>query len=214
MWPEGGTTPFKGDKGTTWEGGVRTPLLIRWPGGPAGRVSAEIVDMTDLLPTLAAAAGEPDIVEKLIKGATYGGHNYKLHLDGFDQTALLSGKSEQSSRNFIFYYDETVLTAVRYKQIKVTFSAKMGERWDNPLQNFGRPLVTNLLMDPFERQLGDLDRQYAEHKAWALTPLLGLVQKHLESFRDFPVRQLGLSANVGKTIEGIQSQILQLQTHD
>ena len=214
MWPEGGTTPFRGDKGTTWEGGVRAPLLIRWPGGPAGRVSAEIVDMTDLLPTLATAAGEPDVVEKLIKGATYGGRNYKLHLDGFDQTALFSGKSEQSSRNFIFYYDETVLTAVRYKQIKVTFSAKMGERWDNPLQNFGRPLVTNLLMDPFERQLGDLDRQYAEHKAWVLTPLLGLVQKHLESFRDLPVRQLGLSANVGKTIEGIQSRILQLQTHD
>ena len=70
------------------------------------------------------------------------------------------------------------------------------------------------MMDPFERQLGDLDRQYAEHKAWVLTPLLGVVQKHLESFRDFPVRQLGLSANVGKTIEGIQSHILQLQKRD
>ena len=70
MWPEGGTSPFRGDKGTTWEGGVRVPFLIRWPGAPGGRVSSEIVDMTDLLPTLAAAAGEPGVVEKLKQGAT------------------------------------------------------------------------------------------------------------------------------------------------
>ena len=73
MWPEGGTSPFRGDKGTTWEGGVRAPFVIRWPGAPAGRVSGEIVDMTDLFPTLAAAAGEPDVVAKLKAGATYGG---------------------------------------------------------------------------------------------------------------------------------------------
>jgi len=119
MWPEGGTSPFRGDKGTTWEGGVRVPFLIRWPGAPAGRVSSDIVDMTDLLPTLAAAAGEPDVVEKLKKGASYGGRDYKVHLDGFDQTALFTGKSNESNRNFIFYYDETVLTAIRYKQFKV-----------------------------------------------------------------------------------------------
>ena len=124
MWPEGGTSPFRGDKGTTWEGGVRVPFMIRWPGAPGGRVSSEIVDMTDLLPTLAAAAGEPDVVDKLKKGASFGGRNYKLHLDGYDQTALFTGKSEQSARNFVFYYDETVLTAIRYKQFKITFSAK------------------------------------------------------------------------------------------
>ena len=69
MWPEGGTVPFRGDKGTTWEGGLRVPFVIRWPGAPGGRVSSEIVDMTDLLPTLAAAAGEPNAVENLKKGA-------------------------------------------------------------------------------------------------------------------------------------------------
>ena len=90
--------------------------------------------MTDLLPTLAAAAGEPDVVEKLKKGASYGGRNYKLHLDGFDQTALFTGKSDKSARNFVFYYDETVLTAIRYKQFKVTFSAKMDGHWDDPLR--------------------------------------------------------------------------------
>ena len=212
MWPEGGTSPFKGDKGTTWEGGVRVPIMIRWPGAPGGRVSGEIVDMTDLLPTLAAAAGEPNAVDKLKTGAAYGGRNYKLHLDGYDQTALFTGKSEESARNFIFYYDETVLTAIRYKQFKITFSAKFGEnRWDSPLQNLGRPLITNLLMDPFERQLGDVNRQYQEHKTWTLAPIVGIAQKHLETFKEFPVRQLGLSADMGKTLEGIQGQILKMK---
>jgi arylsulfatase A-like enzyme len=211
MWPMGGTSPFRGDKGTTWEAGVRVPFVIRWPGAPGGRVSGEIVDMTDLLPTLAAAAGEAGVVEKLKKGATYGGRSYKVHLDGFDQTAMFTGKSEASARDFVFYYDETVLTAIRYKQFKVTFSAKKDGHWDDPLLSLGRPLITNLLMDPFERQWGDLGRQYAEHKAWALTPLVGLTAQHLATFKEFPVRQVGLSAQMGKTIEGIQSQILKMQ---
>ena len=92
---------------------------------------------------------------------------------------LFTGKSEQSTRNFVFYYDETVLTAIRYKQFKITFSAKFGGHWDDPLQSFGRPLITNLRMDPFERQWGDVNRQYAEHKTWVLTPIVGIVGQHL-----------------------------------
>ncbi len=210
MWPEGGTTPFRGDKGTTWEGGVRVPFLVRWPGAPGGRVSGQIVDMTDLLPTLAAAAGAPGMVEKLRKGATIGGRSYKVHLDGFDQTAFFTGQTDTSARELVFYYDETTLTAIRYKQFKVTFSAKTGGHWDDPLENLGRPVITNLLMDPFERQWGDPNRQYAEHKAWVLTPMLGIVEKHLASFKEFPIRQVGLSAQFGKTIEGIQSQLLKM----
>jgi arylsulfatase len=211
MWPEGGTSPFRGDKGTTWEGGVRVPCLVRWPGAPAGRVSSELVDMTDLLPTLASAAGEPGTVEKLKAGAEYGGRKYKLHLDGYDQTALLSGQTEKSARKFVFYYDETVLTAIRYEYFKLSFSVKEGGHWDDPLVGLGRPLITNLRMDPFERQTGDVNRQYAEHKTWVLTPILGVVEKHLQTFRDFPIRQLGLSAQMGKVIEGIQSQILKIR---
>ena len=135
--------------------------------------------MTDLLPTLAAAAGEPGVIEKLKKGATFGGRNYKLHLDGFDQTALFTGQSDKSARNFVFYYDETALTAIRYQQFKITFSAKFDGHWDDPLQNLGRPMITNILMDPFERQWGDLNRQYAEHKGWVLTPILGVTTKSL-----------------------------------
>ena len=211
MWPEGGTSPFRGDKGTTWEAGVRAPCVIRWPGAPGGRVSSDIVDMTDLLPTLAAAAGAPNVVESLKKGTRIGERDYKVHLDGYDQTALFTGKSEQSNRDFVFYYDETVLTAIRYKQFKITFSAKFGGHWDDPLQSLGRPQITNLRMDPFERQWGDVNRQYAEHKTWVLTPIVGIVGQHLQTFKDYPVRQLGMSADFGKTIEGIQSQILKLQ---
>ena len=211
MWPEGGTSPFRGDKGTTWEGGLRVPFVVRWPGAPAGRVSSEIVDRTDLLPTLAAAAGEPGIVDKMKKGGPIGGRNFKLHLDGVDQTALFTGKSEESARSHIFYYDETVLTAIRYKQFKVTFSAKEGGHWDDPLLSLGRPMVTNLLMDPFERQWGNENRKYAEIKGWVLTPILGLAMQHLASFKEYPVRQVGLSADVGKTLEGVQSQILKMQ---
>jgi arylsulfatase len=170
--------------------------------------------MTDLLPTLAAAAGVPDVAASLAKGARFGARDYKVHLDGYDQTALFTGKSEQSNRSFVFYYDEAVLAAIRYKQFKITFSAKFGDRWDSPLQSFGRPLITNLLMDPFERQTGDVNRQYAEHKTWVLTPIIGIVGQHLATFKEFPVRQVGLSADVGKTIEGIQSQILKLQKAD
>ena len=148
---------------------------------------------------------------KLKKGASIGGSSYKVHLDGFDQTALFTGQSDKSARNFVFYYDETVLTAIRYQQFKVSFSAKVGGHWDDPLLSLGRPLITNLLMDPFERQVGDVNRQYAEHKAWVLTPILGIVEQHLASFQEFPVRQVGLCAQMGKTIEGIQSQILKMQ---
>ncbi|MDE2368791.1 MAG: arylsulfatase [Burkholderiales bacterium] len=207
MWPQGGTTPFRGDKGTTWEGGVRVPCLIRWPGAPGGRVSAEIVSMEDLLPTLAAAAGEKDVVAKLLKGASYGERNYKVHLDGYDQTPLFSGASEKSSREFVFYYDDTALTAVRYRQWKVTFSAKMNGNWDDPLEHYGRPLVTNLLMDPFEQQLGDVNRQLAEHKTWILLPIFEAVQAHLATFREFPVRQASLSSDVGNFLQALRQQI-------
>ena len=134
-----------------------------------------------------------------------------MHLDGYDQTALFTGKSDKSARKFVFYYDETVLTAIRYESFKVTFSIKEGGHWDDPLVGLGRPMITNLRMDPFERQTGDVNRQYAEHKTWVLTPIVGIAEKHLTTFRDFPVRQLGLSAQMAKTLEGIQSQILKLK---
>lgn len=104
-----------------------------------------------------------------------------------------------------------MLTAIRYDSFKVTFSMKEGGHWDDPLIGLGRPMISNLRMDPFERQTGDVARQYAEHKTWVLTPIVGIVEQHLMTFQQFPVRQIGLSAQMGKTIEGIQSQILKMK---
>ena len=211
MWPEGGTTPFRGDKGTTWEGGIRVPCVVRWPGAPGGRTSGELMSILDLFPTLARAAGEQNVVDKLKKGHSYCGETFKVHLDGFDQTDLLTGKSPESARNALFYYDEATLTAIRYKQFKVIFSAKMNGNWDDPLVDFGRPWVVNLRMDPFESNMNNVARKMAEHKTWVLTPMLGVIEKHFASFQEFPVRQIGLSGEFGKTIEKIQNQILNIQ---
>jgi len=109
--------------------------VIRWPGAPAGRTCSQIVSSLDLFPTLAAAAGEPHVADKLQQGATYGNREYRVHLDGFDQTELFTGKSEKSARDFVFYYDETTLAAVRYRQFKLTFSAKYQGNW-RPSKSF------------------------------------------------------------------------------
>ena len=107
FWPDGGYSPFRGEKGTTWEGGVRVPMMVRWPGKiPAGSVSNAIQSHEDLFVTLAAAAGEPDLKDKLLQGAEMGGMTYKVHLDGYDNLDLWTGKTDKSARGEYFYYDE------------------------------------------------------------------------------------------------------------
>src|ERR1700741_5061722 len=185
MWPEGGTSPFRGDKGTTWEGAVRVPCIIRWPGKvQAGTQNSEIVSMEDLFTTLSSIAGEPDVAEKLKKGATYNGKQFKVLLEGVDQTDLIMGRGP-SKRNYYFYYDETNLTGIRYKQFKLIFSSKREGKWDDELQPYGRALLVNLLMDPYERRTDDdITRQMAEHKTWVFRPILDVMEKHLASFRE------------------------------
>lgn len=208
MWPEGGTSPFRGDKGTTWEGGVRVPALVRWPGRiKAGTVSADIVAMEDWFPTLAHIAGEPDTVAKLKKGHQYGAMTYKVHLDGFDQTDFLTGKSATSARNYLFYYDERDLTAVRLGPWKVSIASKRNGKWEDALLPYGRPTITNLLMDPFERQDGDVNRAWAETKGWVYLPVMDLLQKHLESFREFPARKGAIQGDVTRMVRDTMNRI-------
>ncbi len=208
MWPEGGQSPFRGDKGTTWEGGVRVPAVVRWPGKiKPGQVSADIVSMTDWFPTLATIGGEPDVVVKLKAGHQYGSMNYKVHIDGFDQTDFLTGKSPKSARNHLFYYDEANLTAVRLGPWKVTIASKRGGKWDDFLEPYGRPMITNLLMDPFERQDGDVNRAWTEAKGWVYLPVMDLMQKHLESFKEFPPRQVNMSGDMTKMVSETMRRI-------
>lgn len=204
MWPEGGTTPFAGDKGTTWEGGVRVPCLVRWPGHvPANTFSAEMMSMEDWFTTLASIAGEPNVAEKLKSGATYNGKKFKNLLEGMDQTAFITGKGP-SVRHTYFYYDEFNLAALRMNQYKFVFAVKENGKWDDPLVYFGRALMVNLMMDPYERRLhDDLTRQLAEHKTWAYVPALGVIKDHFKSFEEFPQRQTPLSTDYGTMFERI-----------
>lgn len=204
MWPEGGTTPFRGDKGTTWEGGVRVPCLVKWPGHiEAGSYSAGIMTMEDWFATLASIAGEPNVGEKLKNGTTYDGKQFKNLIEGVDQTDFITGKSE-SARNHVFYYDEFNLAAFRLNQFKFHFAVKEDGQWDNPLVYLGRAMLINILMDPYERRIhDDITRQLAEHKTWAYVPALNILKEHFQSFEEFPQRQTPLSMDYGTMFKRI-----------
>ncbi|HOB99663.1 MAG TPA: arylsulfatase [Verrucomicrobiota bacterium] len=180
-WPDAGTTPFRCEKATTWEGGVRVPMLIRWPAQiPAGKVSNGIQDNTDLFTTLAAAAGLPDVAEQLKK-------SHRVHIDGVNNLAHWTG-SAPSARNIEFYYNEAQLTAIRIGNWKSHFMVREG------FFDYNKPsaLLFNLRMDPFEKHDGWKSQEMAMKLgiAWG-----GQVQDalaaHLKSLEDFPPRQKG-----------------------
>ena len=149
-WPDGGMTPFKGTKGTSFEGGFRVPAIIRWPGHvKPGSVENGIFSGLDWLPTLAAAAGNPNITEQLLKGVNLGGTSYKNHLDGYNQLALLEGKGP-SARHELFYFSGPMLGAVRIDDFKFQF-LQQPYGWPGEKITTDMPSITNLRQDPFER---------------------------------------------------------------
>ena len=149
-WPDGGTTPFYGCKGTGYEGGFRCPAIVRWPGHvPAGRFENGIISGLDWFPTFVAAAGNPNIKEELLKGKQIGDRTYKVHLDSYNQLDLITGKGP-SARNEIFYFTESNLAAVRLGDYKYQFIVQPGG-WIGTKEHPDLPLITNLRVDPFER---------------------------------------------------------------
>ena len=149
-WPDGGNTPFRGQKGTIYEGGFRAPAIIRWPGKvPAGRVENGILSGLDWFPTFVAAAGNPNIKEELLKGKKVGDRTYKNHLDSYNQLDMITGKGP-SARNEIFYFGESTLGAVRIGDFKYRFIDQPGG-WVGPKLHVDAPVLTNLRLDPFER---------------------------------------------------------------
>ena len=149
-WPDGGNTPFAGGKGTAMEGGFRVPALLRWPGKvPAGKVENGIFSGMDWFPTFITAAGNPNITTELLKGKEIGGQNYKVHLDGYDQTALITGKGP-SARHEILYFTEGTLSAVRIDDYKYRFTDQPGG-WLGGTIKVDWPILTNIRLDPFER---------------------------------------------------------------
>ena len=156
-WPDGGMTPFRNEKNSNWEGAYRVPSLARWPGKfPAGIVSNEIMSHMDWLPTLLAAAGEPDIIDKLKAGHQAGEKTFKVHLDGYNFLPYLTGEEEKGPREGFFYFsDDGDLTALRYDNWKLVFKeqrmAGTCQIWAEPFVTLRMPKMFNLRTDPFER---------------------------------------------------------------
>src|SRR5271167_4454896 len=154
-WPDGGTTPFRGEKDTNWDGGWRVPCMIRWPGVlKPGTVSNEIHSHQDMLPTLVAAAGEPDINAKLKQGYTAGKKTYKVYIDGFNLLPYWKGEVKENPRpGFLYWSDDGDLMALRYGNWKVHFHEQRAEgldSWQEPFVPLRVPMLINLLTDPFE----------------------------------------------------------------
>ncbi len=183
-WPDGGMTPFRGEKGTTWEGGVRSPMIVKWPGKiKPGQVNNGLFDGMDWLPTLVAAAGGPeDVKKKMLTG--YEGH--KAHLDGYNQLDLLTNNAP-SARNEIIYYERDQLQAVRYGNWKAHFVVQP-HGWSGPKEVLNAPLLFNLRQDPFERadEESGMYVQWMGKKMWAFGPAQAVVKQHLATLEEWP----------------------------
>lgn len=201
LWPDGGMMPFKGEKGTTWEGGFRIPMLARWPGviQPGTQVN-EIISLIDWFPTLCAAAGVPDIKGKMASGfAGEGGKTFKVHLDGYDFMPFFQGKEEKGPRDTIFYFDQGGnLNAVRWDDWKLSFASIHGNIATGTRDVTGWALVANLRMDPYERGFdeGGENMQFIAQQLWLLVPIQGKIKDFFADFDEFP-HQDGSSLNAG-----------------
>jgi arylsulfatase A-like enzyme len=197
-WPDGGQTPFAGGKGTVLEGGFRSPCVARWPGKiPAGKVENGIFSGLDWFPTFVSIAGNPNIADELTKGKQLGDRTYKVHLDGYDQTSVLTGKGP-SNRHEIFYFAEGTLGAVRVNDYKYRFIDQPGG-WLGGTVKVDWPILCNLRLDPFERTgLGGSLAFYNwfAYEFWRFVLVQEVVGKAAQTFIQFPPMQKGASFNM------------------
>jgi len=208
-WPDAAMTPFRGEKNTNWEGGWRVPAMVRWPGKfKAGTWSNEIMHHMDWLPTFLAAAGEPDIKEKLLTGYSAIGRDFKVHLDGYNFLPLLTGKTEHGPRKEIFYFsDDGDLTALRYQDWKLIFMEQRAEAtfqaWIEPFIPLRVPYIENLRRDPYERALitSNTYFDWMLDRAYLLVPAQAYVGRFLATFEEFPPRQKAASFSLDQVMD-------------
>jgi arylsulfatase A-like enzyme len=215
-WPDGGNTPFKGQKGTIYEGGFRAPAIIRWPGQvPADTVANGIISGLDWFPTFAAAAGNPNIKEELRKGKKIGERTYKNHLDAYNQMDMITGKGP-SARHEVFYFGESTLGAVRIDDFKYRFIDQPGG-WIGNKEQLTAPSLTNLRLDPFERfgnpRNGTLDgaqgffMDWFVYEFWRFVFVQQEVAKLAQTAIEFPPMQKGASFNLDAVKEQIEKAV-------
>jgi arylsulfatase A-like enzyme len=204
-WPDAGTMPFRSEKNSNWEGAYRVPAFVRWPGHFQANVTLNgIVAHEDWLVTLAAAAGDKDVKERLLKGPTITGRKYRAHLDGYNMLDYLGGKAKESPRNEFFYVnDDGQVVAIRYQDWKVVFLENRGVAfgvWREPFIELRVPLLFNLRRDPFERSQHNSNtyNDWFLDRAFAIVPLQSLAAKFLLSMKDYPPSQSPGSFNLTK----------------
>jgi len=207
-WPDGGMTPFKGEKDTNWEGSFRVPCVIRWPGViKPGTVINEIAAGEDWLPTFLAAAGVPDVKEKLLKGYQAGSKNFRVHLDGHNLLPAFKGETKEWPRKeFVYFSDDGTLMALRYNRWKFVFAeqrAKGMDVWIEPLVMLRMPGLYDLRADPFERapEESSYYRDWLIHHLFVVVPAQESIAKYLESFKEFPPRQKPASFTIDQVME-------------
>ncbi len=212
-WPDGGSQPFRSEKGTAWEGGFRVPAVVRWPGViEPGRVINDIFHHLDWMPTLLAAVGDPNVKEKLLKGHKAGDKTYKVHLDGYNQLPLLRGEGPGTRAEIHYITDDGDYAAFRYNKWKLSFLTQMDNGmyiWDSPYVKHRYPLITNLRADPFEKaSVRGASMTYEEwriRRAYLVVPALGFVGAFIASFEDHPPRGKPASFSVGDALKSIET---------
>jgi arylsulfatase len=218
-WPDGGQTPFAMAKGTVMEGGFRVPALLRWPGHVlADSIQNGIFSGLDWLPTFVAIAGNPHITEELLEGKTINGRTYKNHLDGYNQTAAITGKGP-SARHEIFYFGESTLGAVRIDDFKYRF-VDQPKGWVGEKTHPDMPILTNLRLDPFERTgwAGDGAAQgsmaywdWFKYEFWRFVFVQQMLAKAIPTFIDYPPMQAGASFNLDALKAEMQKKMAEAQ---
>lgn len=208
-WPDGAMTPFRNEKNSNWEGAYRVPAMLRWPGKiKPGAISNQIVAHLDMLPTLLAVAGDPDVKDKLAKGYKVGDMTYKVHLDGDNLVPYLTGQSQKSPRESFFYInDDQQLTGLRYDNWKFVFMEQRAPGtmrvWSEPFVNLRVPKIFNLRTDPYERADVTSNTYYDwifDH-VFALVPAQAYVGEFLSTFKEYPQRQKAASFNMDEVMQ-------------
>jgi arylsulfatase len=214
-WPDGGTTPFRNEKNSNWEGAYRVPAMVRWPGRiKPGSVSNEVVSHLDWLPTFLALAGDPDVKDKLLKGYAAGGRTYKVHLDGYNIAPYLTGQAAASPRKEFFYFsDDGDLVGLRYDNWKVVFAQQRAPGtmlvWGEPFVKTRIPWLYNLRTDPYEHSTITSNTYwdwYFDH-IFLLVPAQQYVGRFLATFKEYPPRQKAASFTVDQVMEQFTSAL-------
>ncbi len=214
-WPDAAMTPFRNEKNSNWEGAFRVPAMVRWPGKiEAGTVSNEIIAHQDWLPTLLAAAGEPDISEKLLKGHKAGDKKFKVHIDGYNFLPYFTGEEEKGPRpGFIYFSDDGDLVGLRYDNWKIVFAEQRMRGtvaiWMEPFVFLRVPKFFNLRTDPFERAdiTSNTYYDWMIDRIYLIYAAQFIVAQFLETFKEFPPRMKAASFTVDQIMEKIEAGI-------